>query len=132
MRVLIVDDERNIRLSLKKYLNLEHIDALSAESGEAAIACLEKETFDAVILDLKLPGISGQNVLEWMQQRGISSPALMISAHGQIPDAVEALKTGAKDYLVKPFDPAELIIKLRALVENKRRENVIEAEKRTR
>jgi two-component system response regulator AtoC len=55
----------------------------------------------------------------------------MISAHGQIADAVAALKTGARDYLVKPFDPAELIIKIRALVENKRRENVIEAEKRT-
>jgi two-component system response regulator AtoC len=132
MQVLIVDDERNIRLSLKKYLSLEHIDSLDAESGEAALACLEKETFDAVVLDLKLPGMSGQDVLSWMQQRGIESPVLMISAHGQIPDAVQALKTGAKDYLVKPFDPAELIIKLRALVENKRRENIIEAERRTR
>jgi two-component system response regulator AtoC len=84
-----------------------------------------------VVLDLKLPGMNGQEVLEWMQQRGIPSPVLMISAHGQIADAVSALKTGAKDYLVKPFDPAELIIKLRSMVENKRRENVIEAAKRT-
>ncbi|MDR3343318.1 MAG: sigma-54 dependent transcriptional regulator [Treponema sp.] len=131
MRVLIVDDERNIRLSLKKYLGLEHIDSEGAESGEAALEYLEGETFDAVLLDLKLPGMSGQAVLEWMRQRGILSPVIMISAHGQIPDAVNALKSGAQDYLVKPFDPAELIIKLQNLIENKRRENRIEAEERT-
>jgi two-component system response regulator AtoC len=130
MRVLIVDDEKNIRLSLKKYLAMENIDALDAENGRAAIACLEKETFDAAVIDLKLPDMSGQAVLEWMRERGISSPVLMISAHGQIADAVLALKTGAKDYLVKPFDPAELAIKLRNSVENKRLENIAEAEKR--
>jgi two-component system response regulator AtoC len=131
MRVLIVDDERNIRESLKKYLSLEKIDSTGAESGEAALECLEKENYDAVILDLKLPGINGQAVLEQMQKRGICSPAIMISAHGEIADAVSALKSGAKDYLVKPFDPAELVIKVRSLVENQRRENTMEAEKRT-
>jgi two-component system response regulator AtoC len=131
MRVLIVDDEKNIRESLKKYLSLEGIESEGAETAEAALEYLEKESFDAVVLDLKLPGMSGQEALEKMQQRGILAPAIMISAHGQIADAVAALKTGARDYLVKPFDPAELIIKIRSLVENKRRENVIEAEKRT-
>jgi two-component system response regulator AtoC len=131
MKVLIVDDERNIRESLKKYLGLEGIDSTGAESGEAAAGFLEGESFDAVILDLKLPGMSGQELLEWIQRRGIGAPVLMISAHGQIADAVAALKAGARDYLVKPFDPAELIIKLRLLVEDKRRENLIEAEKRT-
>ncbi|MDR1957176.1 MAG: sigma-54 dependent transcriptional regulator [Treponema sp.] len=117
MRVLIVDDERNIRLSLQKYLSLEHIDAESVETGEGAIEYLSQEPFDAVILDLKLPRMSGQEVLEWIQQQGITTPVIMISAHGQIPDAVQALQSGAKDYLVKPFDPAELIIKLRSLGE---------------
>jgi two-component system response regulator AtoC len=131
MRVLIVDDEKNIRESLGKYLSLEQIDSLSAESGEAAVEHLSRESFDAVILDLKLPGMSGQAVLEWMQRQGIPSPAIMISAHGEIPDAVQSLKSGAKDYLVKPFDPAELSIRLRSLIENKRRENVLEAAART-
>ncbi|MDR2402510.1 MAG: sigma-54 dependent transcriptional regulator [Spirochaetaceae bacterium] len=131
MRVLITDDEGHIRESLKKYLRLEHIDAEVAESGEAAIGLLEGEAFDAVILDLKLPGMSGQGVLEWIRNQGLSTPVIMISAHGRIADAVEALKTGARDYLVKPFDPAELVIKLRGLVEDKRRENRIEAEERT-
>jgi two-component system response regulator AtoC len=74
--------------------------------------------------------MSGQDVLTWINNRGIISPVIMISAHGQIADAVTALKAGAKDYLVKPFDPAELVIKLRHLVEDKRRENSLEAEKR--
>jgi two-component system response regulator AtoC len=131
MRVLIVDDEKNIRESLGKYLSLEKTDSLGAESGEAALEHLAKESFDAVILDLKLPGMTGQAVLEWIQKQGIPSPVIMISAHGDIPDAVEALKKGAKDYLVKPFDPAELSIRLRSLIENKRRENVLEATVRT-
>jgi two-component system response regulator AtoC len=131
MRVLIVDDEHNIRSSLQKYLGLERIETQGAESGEAARDWLSREPFDAVILDLKLPGISGRQVLEWMQGRGIPSPEIMSSAHGEIADAVESLKTGAKDYLVKPFDPAELVIRLRALVENKRRENVLETARRT-
>ena len=118
MRVLIVDDERNIRFSLQKYLILEHIDSESVESGERAVEYLAQEPFDAVIVDLKLPGMSGQAVLEWIRHQGISVPVIMISAHGQIPDAVQALQAGAKDYLVKPFDPAELVGKLRSLAED--------------
>ncbi|HCC37200.1 MAG TPA: sigma-54-dependent Fis family transcriptional regulator [Treponema sp.] len=131
MRILIIDDEKNIRESIGKYLSLEGIDSAGAESGEAALEHLARETFDAVILDLKLPGMSGQTVLEEMQKQGILSPVIMISAHGEIADAVQALKSGARDYLVKPFDPAELSIRLRSLVENKRRENTLEAEART-
>ncbi|MHB9293764.1 putative two-component system, NtrC family, response regulator AtoC [Hollandina sp. SP2] len=126
MRVLIVDDERNIRLSLQKYLLLEHIDSESVESGERAIEYLAQESFDAVIVDLKLPCMSGQDVLEWIQRQGIAVLVIMISAHGQIPDAVQALHAGAKDYLVKPFDPAELVIKLRSLVETQDAEKVPE------
>ncbi|MDR0623116.1 MAG: sigma-54 dependent transcriptional regulator [Treponema sp.] len=131
MRVLIVDDEPHIRSSLQKYLGLEKIESQGADSGEAAMDWLSREPFDAVVLDLRLPDKSGQEVLEWIQGRGISSPVIMISAHGEIADAVRSLKTGARDYLVKPFDPAELCIRLRALVENKRRENVLEAARRT-
>jgi two-component system response regulator AtoC len=123
MLVLITDDERNIRESLKKYLGLEGIDSLCAETGEDAVRLLEQESFDAVILDLKLPGMSGQEVLSWIRDRGLPTPVIMISAHGQIPDAVEALKAGARDYLVKPFDPAELLVRLRQLVDDRRREN---------
>ena len=130
MKALIVDDEKHIRESLKKYLGLEGIESEGAEDAEEALVLLEKESYDVIILDLKLPGMSGLEALEKINQRGILSPVIMISAHGQIQDAVAALKSGAGDYLVKPFDPAELIIKLRSLVENRRRENLIETGKR--
>jgi two-component system response regulator AtoC len=132
VRVLIVDDERNIRESLVKYLSIEEISAEGAGSAEEAEARLEAEAWEAVVLDLKLPGISGQDLLKWMRDRGIPAPVIMISAHGQIADAVMALKTGARDYLVKPFDPAELVIKLRALIADRKRENRLEVESRIR
>jgi two-component system response regulator AtoC len=132
MRVLIVDDEEHIRESLGKYLALEKIEARGFESAENAREGLEQEVFDAAVLDLRLPGMSGQDLLLWMRQQGLTTPVIMISAHGQIADAVQALKTGAQDYLVKPFDPAELVIRLRSLVENRRRENRIETEERRR
>ena len=132
MRALIVDDEKNIRESLRKYLALESIEALCAESAEAALALLEEEAFDALVTDLKLPGTSGQGLLEAVQEKSFSVPVIMISAHGHVEDAVKALKAGAVDYLVKPFDPAELVIKLRALVENRRRKNLLETETRSR
>jgi len=131
MRILIVDDEKNIRESLGKYLGLEKIDSCGVGNGKAALEQLSGESFDAVILDLKLPDMSGLEVIEQMQHTGIHTPVIMISAHGEIPDAVQALKSGARDYLVKPFDPAELSIRLRSLIDNKRRENTLEAEART-
>ncbi|MDR2049897.1 MAG: sigma-54 dependent transcriptional regulator [Treponema sp.] len=136
MRVLIVDDEKNIRESLRKYCGLESIEALCTGSAEEALAILEEKSFDVLVTDLKLrgtdSGMDGQALLEAVQEKGFPVPVIMISAHGQITDAVNALKAGARDYLVKPFDPAELVIKLRALVENRRRENLIETESRSR
>ncbi|MDR0908792.1 MAG: sigma-54 dependent transcriptional regulator [Spirochaetaceae bacterium] len=132
MKILIVDDEKHIRESLKKYLSLDDIDSVTAETGEAAKDLLEKEAFDAAILDLRLPGISGQDLLQWMIEQGFQIPVIMISAHGQIEDAVNALKAGARDYIVKPFDPAELIIKLRSIVQTQRLENKVQTEERTK
>ncbi|MDR1390538.1 MAG: sigma-54 dependent transcriptional regulator [Treponema sp.] len=139
MRVLIVDDEKNIRESLKKYLSFEGIDSDTAPSAKEALDLLESAPYDAAILDLRLGGMaaagepvmSGQDLLTAILEKGFPVPVIMISAHGQIEDAVAALKAGAKDYLVKPVDPAELVIRLRALVENRRRENVLETEKRS-
>ena len=132
MRVLIVDDERNIRESLGRLLALEGIESATAPDGEAGAALLSEEAFDAVVLDLKMPGMGGQGLLEWMRAEGLRTPAVMISALGEIGDAVNALKTGASDYLVKPFDPAELVARLKSLVAARRREDLVEAGARTR
>lgn len=120
MRVLIVDDEKNLRKSIASYLTLENIEVREAENGLSAQRLLEDEAFDCIVLDLKMPGISGLDFLDWLREKGPSIPAVMISAFGNIDDAVKAMKLGASDYLVKPFDPDELLIRVnRAVAENR-------------
>jgi two-component system response regulator AtoC len=131
MRVLAVDDERNIRESICRLLELEGIESAMAADGREAAARLAEEPFDAVVLDLKMPIMDGQQLLEQIRSEGLRMPVIMISALGDINDAVKALKSGADDYLIKPFDPAELILKLRALVAGRKRQDLIEAGSRT-
>jgi two-component system, NtrC family, response regulator AtoC len=131
MRLLIVDDERNIRESLQRIFGLEGIDSSAAADGSEALALLKSEAFDAVVTDLRMPVMGGQELLEAMRSEGLRCPVVMISAIGEINDAVSALKSGAADYLIKPFNPDELILKVRAAVGNRRREDRIEAGART-
>lgn len=118
--VLIVDDEHNLRDSLAEYLALEKFICSGAEDGKKAFSLLEDTIFDAVVLDLRLPEIDGLAVLTTIKDRFPSLPVIMISAHGDIQDAVEAMKLGAVDYLVKPFDPAELAIRLEKAITGSR------------
>lgn len=120
MRILIIDDEKNLRDSIAAYLESEGMEARTAASGEAGKALLETERFDAVVVDLKMPGMSGLDFLAWLKDGGPLVPAIMISAHGDIKDAVEAMKRGAADYLVKPFNPDELVVRLRMVIGNAR------------
>jgi two-component system response regulator AtoC len=131
MKILVVDDERNIRESIQRLLELEGIESSSASEGREALELLKAKAYDAVVTDLKMPGMGGQELLERLREEGLRCPVIMISALGEIGDAVKALKTGAVDYLIKPFDPDELIHKLRAVVANRRREDEIEAGART-
>jgi two-component system response regulator AtoC len=131
MKVLVVDDEKNIRESMQRLLGLEGIESVTASNGAEAADLLKAEAFDAVVTDLRMPVMGGQELLERIRDEGQRSPVIMISALGEIDDAVKALKSGAVDYLIKPFDPDELIHKIRAAVSNRRRENLIEAGART-
>ena len=110
--VLVVDDEDNLRTSLMDYLSLDGFECTGCADGEAALEILSSRTFDAVVLDLRLPGSDGLEVLATIRNEGQRVPVIMMSAHGDIQDAVSAMKLGAEDYLVKPFDPAELVLRL--------------------
>jgi len=112
MHILIVDDEDNLRKTLAQYLSLEGWTVTEASNGLSAKKQLEEQTFNAVALDLRMPGMDGLELLEWMTKEGPSLPVVMMSAYGDVGDAVSAMKSGASDYLVKPFDPEELIIRL--------------------
>jgi two-component system response regulator AtoC len=117
MRILVIDDEKNLRESIVEYLSLEKIEAVAASSGEEGQVLLQREVFDAVVLDLKMPGISGIELLQWIRDAGPEVPVIMMSAFGEVQDAVKAMKLGARDYLVKPFDPEELVLRLRRIEE---------------
>src|SRR5690554_1478803 len=130
MKILIVDDEPNIRESMRKYLTLEGIESCGAENGLSAQRLLREQTYDACLIDLKMPAMDGLTLIKWIREEGYRMPIIMISAHGEISDAVNALKVGAQDYIVKPFDPEELTIRLRKLVEEQQLRNIVESKNR--
>jgi len=130
LNVLIVDDEINIRQLMSRYLKLEGIESMEAENGLSAQRILRDQGFDACLIDLKMPGMDGLELIQWIRSEGLRMPIIMISAHGEISDAVTALKEGAQDYIVKPFDPEELVLRLKKLVEVQNLRNVVESEHR--
>ncbi len=126
MRILVCDDEENIRNLLKRFLAMEGIDADTAENGYAAERMLRESVYDAMLLDLRMPGIDGIEVLKWMRTEGFRLPVIIISAHGDITDAVTALKQGAQDYIVKPFNPEEIVLRIKSIVETASLRNIAE------
>lgn len=127
MRILIVDDEERMSESLVGYMKLEDIEAVAAHDGLGAKRLLEEESFDAVVSDLRMPNLDGIGLLSWIREEGPRLPLIMISAHGDVQDAVAAMKLGAYDYLVKPFDPDELVIRLKKAVSENRSRARLEA-----
>jgi two-component system response regulator AtoC len=130
MKILIVDDEHNIRELMRKYLGLDGLESDGAENGLSAQRLLRENHYDACLIDLKMPGMDGLSLISWIRQEGFRMPVIMISAHGEIHDAVSALKQGAQDYIVKPFDPEELTIRLHKLIEAQNLRNLVETETR--
>ena len=130
MRILICDDEENIRNVMKRFLALEGIDSDTAENGLSAERMMRENAYDALLVDLRMPGLDGLSLIKWVRSEGFRLPIIMISAHGDISDAVTALKEGASDYIVKPFDPEEVVIKIKNLVEATNMKSIVEGEKK--
>ncbi len=130
MKILVVDDERNVRDSIGKFLKLENMDVVGAENGLSAQRLLQQEVFSAAIIDVKMPGMGGLELIGWIKEEGLRLPLIMISAHGEIQDAVDAMKLGANDYIVKPFDPEELVIRLKKILEAQNLKDQVESAKR--
>lgn len=127
MRILICDDEENIRNLLKRFFALDKIECDTAENGLSAQRMLRENPYDALVVDLRMPGLDGLELIRWLRREGFRMPVIMISAHGDITDAVTALKEGAQDYIVKPFDPEELTIRVKQLVEAQNLKNLVES-----
>ena len=107
-QVLIVDDEPNLRRILSAQLTRDGYDVLSAEDGEAGLALLRENHIDLVITDLKMPRVDGMTLLKRAIEEEPELPVVVITAHGTIDTAVEALKLGAFDFVTKPFDKDEV------------------------
>jgi len=112
-KVLIIDDEKAIRRSLRDILEYEKFIVEEAENGKEAVSKIEKESYDLYLCDIKMPGMDGIEVLEKIIEKFPDVPVIMISGHGNIETAVEAVKKGAFDFIQKPFDLNRLLVSLR-------------------
>jgi two-component system copper resistance phosphate regulon response regulator CusR len=116
MRVLVVEDEQKVANALREGLEGERYDVVVERTGEAAFFRLNTEDFDAILLDLGLPGRDGLQILKAVRERGMKTPVLVLTARDSVQDRVAGLDSGADDYMVKPFAFAELVARIRALV----------------
>jgi two-component system, OmpR family, copper resistance phosphate regulon response regulator CusR len=114
-RLLVIEDQKKLQKSLQQGLIEEGYEVVSALTGEEGYFRATTETFDAVLLDLMLPGRTGLEVLRQLRSRGFTKPILILTARDAVEDRVSGLDAGADDYLVKPFAFAELVARLRAL-----------------
>jgi len=106
--VLIVDDEKNIRLTLSQALEVLEVETDTAANGEEALAKLKEKEFGLILLDLKMPGMDGMEVLRRVSEIRPDIRMIIITAYGTVESAVEAMKLGAADFIQKPFAPEEI------------------------
>lgn len=113
MKILIVDDEKNIRTSLGRFFDLHGNQVVAVENGAEAIEQVRRNSFDCIVLDLKLPDMEGIQVLERIREVDSYVPIILLTAHGSTARAVEAIKKGAFDFFEKPTDEDKLLIAVR-------------------
>ena len=124
-RVLIVDDEPQMRRALQEVLKRKGYDTAVAGSGEEALTLLAKEAFDVVVTDVKMSGMDGLALLRSIRRSSPTIPVLMMTAFGTIEDAIEAMREGARDYILKPFSPETLLNAISKVVAPVERESGI-------
>jgi two-component system OmpR family response regulator len=115
MRVLLVEDEARLAALLRRGLTEEGLLADVAATGEDAVWMAQATAYDALVLDVNLPGIDGFEACRRLRDRQVRTPVLMLTARDAVEDRITGLDTGADDYLIKPFDFGELLARLRAL-----------------
>ena len=115
-RVLVVEDQKRHLDSLRRGLEAEGYDVVTASSGEEGLTKATRQDVDALVLDLMLPGRDGMSLLRELRSGGFAKPILILSARDAVEDRVRGLDEGANDYLVKPFAFAEFLARLRALL----------------
>lgn len=113
MKVLIIDDERAIRRALKEILEYENCQVLEAENGKEGLEMIHSNSLDVIFCDIKMPLLDGMELLQQLQEEGNEVPIVMISGHGTLETAVQAIKKGAFDFIEKPLDLNRILVILR-------------------
>lgn len=126
-RILVVDDERSIRNTLKEILEFEKFTVDLAEDGPSGLEKIKENAYDVVLCDIKMPKMDGMEVLQAALAAGVETPIVMISGHGNIETAVEAIKLGAYDFIEKPLDLNRTLVTLRNALDRSK----LEAETKT-
>ncbi len=121
-RILIIDDEASVRQTLARILQHAGLEVTTAESGEQGLAFLESANFDLVYMDLRMPGMPGLDVLNLIHTRHPNLPVILFTAQPDVSSAVEALRRGALDYLLKPLRPDLIIERTRAILLGQQKE----------
>ena len=121
--ILVVDDDEGIRSLVKKYLNENKYLITTANSAEDAFEKIQIIKFDLIILDIMMPGKNG---LEFIQEnkKNLSTPIILLTAKGQANERVEGLETGADDYLPKPFEPKELLLRIKNILDKTKKNDL--------
>jgi len=118
-KILLVDDEVVFTNNMSKLVSARGYTVTAVNSGDAAIEQLQKQDFDVVVLDLKMPGMDGLTTLKEIKKLGLFTQTLILTGHGSIDSALEAIKLGAYDYLTKPCEIDELVAKIEGAWEKK-------------
>ncbi|HQW12918.1 MAG TPA: response regulator transcription factor [Saprospiraceae bacterium] len=119
MRILIVDDEKNIREILKLNLEMEGYECKALSDGRTAVETLNGEHFDLVLLDIMMPVLNGYDVLKQIRISHVNVPVIFLSAKDEAKDKITGLKSGAEDYITKPFHMEELLLRIKNVVKRK-------------
>ena len=121
--ILVIDDDEGIRSLVKKYLNENKYLVTTADSAEDAFEKIQIIEFDLIILDIMMPGKNG---LEFIQEnkKNLSTPIILLTAKGQANERVEGLETGADDYLPKPFEPKELLLRIKNILDKTKKSDL--------
>ncbi len=118
-KILVIDDQKSIRNTLKDILEYEKHEVVLAENGPQGLELFDNDKFDIVLCDIKMPEMDGLEVLQKIMEKSSDTPVIMISGHGNIDTAVDAIKKGAYDFIEKPLDLNRLLVTMRNAVERK-------------
>ena len=121
--ILVVDDDDGIRSLVKKYLNENNYLVTTSNNAEDAKKKIDMIEFDIIVLDIMMPGKSG---LEFIQEnkKKLSTPIILLTAKGEANDRIEGLETGADDYLPKPFEPKELVLRIQNIIDKTKKNKI--------